>query len=287
MRLAAGREVINVRRRRPWRITYYSSVWLCRSASNRSVSSALQPAISRRLIRRPRCPARAAAAPPEIRAATCRPTAAQRTATWTWSPSAPHQLTWRRHENETLIKMPSPYLMVLPMRLSHQHTELPLATVKLLWNIITEPFTPARRSKLLWCWIKYDSLAFFDVIKYITLRSVKEVLVPRQSSCVLDFVVLRHLKPGIRQWGLKFKMKWKCCWRPILVLHILLRLLFGFEKDCSKRVFTVSYGPSKNKPIIKDWGQIFLSNLKRKERSAQASETLLGFIYLIWSGSQC
>lgn len=204
MRLAAGREVINVRRRRPWRITYYSSVWLCRSASNRSVSSALQPAISRRLIRRPRCPARAAAAPPEIRAATCRPTAAQRTATWTWSPSAPHQLTWRRHENETLIKMPSPYLMVLPMRLSHQHTELPLATVKLLWNIITEPFTPARRSKLLWCWIKYDSLAFFDVIKYITLRSVQEVLVPRQSSCVLDFVILRHLKPGIRQWGLKF-----------------------------------------------------------------------------------
>lgn len=176
--------------------------------------------------------------------------------------------------------MPSPYRMVLPMRLSHQHTELPLATVKLLWNIITEPFTPARRSKLLWCWIKYDSLAFFDVIKYITLRSVKEVLVPRQSSCVLDFVVLRHLKPGIRQWGLKFKMKWKRCWRPILVLHILLRLLFGFEKDCSKRVFTVSYGPSKNKPIIKDWGQIFLSNLKRKERLAQASETLLGFIYL-------
>lgn len=264
MRLAAGGEVINVRRRWPWRITYYSSVWLCHSASNRSVSSALQPAISQRLTRRLRCPARAPAAPPaappEIRAVTCRLTAARRTATWTSSPSAPNQLTWWRHENK-LIKMPSPYLMVSANEAvastqeftSHNCDVIVKCNYGAFYSCSSKQ-TPLRLNKV---WLA----GFLWHDKYFTLRTVTEVLVPRQSSWVLDFVFLRRLKPRLSQWGQDADEG-----QSLSFIFCLLRLCFGFEKDCSKRVFTVSYGPSKNKPmIIKDWGQIFLSDLKTRE----------------------
>lgn len=73
--------------------------------------------------------------------------------------------------------------------------------------------------------MKYDLLVFFDIIKCLTLRLVNEVW-PRQSSGVLDFLVLHHLHPTMNRDS-RFKNKTEILLK-VLQINVYCVICLGF-----------------------------------------------------------